>query len=322
MIELLDQYIGAEVILDEDNPSNLATVKSRVIRDFNGRLVGKGHTNPLLDTREYEVEFMDGTTDRYFANVIAENLWRQCDGEGKQFQIIKEINDHRKNDRALSKDDGFIVKSNGDKVPKKTTVGWDVLVEWNDGSTQWIPIKDVKESNPIDLAEYAVANKIAEGPAFAWWVPFVLRKRHRMINKVKKKYWKTTHKFGIKLPHSVEEALQFDKDNENHLWEDAVKKEMNKAQVAYRLMEDVTPEEAEEGNSPKLIGYQGIECHIVFDIKIDFTRKARFVAGGHMTEAPASLTYSSVVSRDSVRIAFLVGALNEVDWHAILVMRI
>ena len=32
-----------------------------------------------------------------------------------------------------------------------------------------------------------------------------------------------------------------------------------------------------------------------------------------MTEAPASLTYSSVVSRDSVKIAFLYGALNDLD---------
>ena len=31
------------------------------------------------------------------------------------------------------------------------------------------------------------------------------------------------------------------------------------------------------------------------------------------TEAPASLTYSSVVSRDSVKIAFLVGAINDLD---------
>ena len=52
---------------------------------------------------------------------------------------------------------------------------------------------------------------------------------------------------------------------------------------------------------------------MVFDIKMDFTRKARFVAGGHMTEAPASMTYSSVVSRDSVRLAFLIAALNDID---------
>jgi len=55
-----------------------------------------------------------------------------------------------------------------------------------------------------------------------------------------------------------------------------------------------------------------------FDIKMDgeFTRKARFVAGGHTTEAPASTTYSSVVSRESVHIAFLVAALNDLDIFA------
>jgi hypothetical protein len=46
---------------------------------------------------------------------------------------------------------------------------------------------------------------------------------------------------------------------------------------------------------------------------MDFTRKARFVVGGHMTEAPSSITYSSVVSRESVKIAFLIAALNDLD---------
>jgi hypothetical protein len=55
-----------------------------------------------------------------------------------------------------------------------------------------------------------------------------------------------------------------------------------------------------------MIGYQEIRCHLVFDVKMDFSRKARFVAGGHMTEAPASMTYASVVSRDSVRLGFLI----------------
>ena len=52
---------------------------------------------------------------------------------------------------------------------------------------------------------------------------------------------------------------------------------------------------------------------MIFDIKMDFTRKARLVAGGHMTDTPASLTYSSVVSRESVRIALLLAALNGLD---------
>jgi len=52
---------------------------------------------------------------------------------------------------------------------------------------------------------------------------------------------------------------------------------------------------------------------MIFDVKMDFTRKAIFVAGGHMTNPPSAITYSSVVSRDSVRIAFLLAALNEID---------
>lgn len=46
---------------------------------------------------------------------------------------------------------------------------------------------------------------------------------------------------------------------------------------------------------------------------MDFTRKARLVAGGHKTAPPTQLTYSSVVSRESVRVAFLLAALNDVD---------
>jgi hypothetical protein len=46
---------------------------------------------------------------------------------------------------------------------------------------------------------------------------------------------------------------------------------------------------------------------------MDFTRNARFVAGGHLTDTPGSITYSSVVSRDSIWIAFLIAGLNNLD---------
>ncbi|KAL7568472.1 hypothetical protein ACA910_012183 [Epithemia clementina (nom. ined.)] len=57
-------------------------------------------------------------------------------------------------------------------------------------------------------------------------------------------------------------------------------------------------------------GYKLIPCHMVFDVKTDLTRKARLVAGGHETDPPKESTYSSMVSRDSVRIAFLIASLN------------
>jgi hypothetical protein len=61
------------------------------------------------------------------------------------------------------------------------------------------------------------------------------------------------------------------------------------------------------------VSSQQIPCHIVFDAKMDFPRKARFVARGHKTNPPIAHTYASVVSRDSVRIAFLIATLNDLD---------
>jgi hypothetical protein len=52
-----------------------------------------------------------------------------------------------------------------------------------------------------------------------------------------------------------------------------------------------------DDGSKKPVGYKEIKCHMIFDVKMDFTRKARFVAGGHKTDPPTSITYLSVVSR-------------------------
>jgi hypothetical protein len=52
---------------------------------------------------------------------------------------------------------------------------------------------------------------------------------------------------------------------------------------------------------------------IIFDVKMDFRRKARLVAGGHVTDPPTWDTYSSVASRESVRTGFLLAALNELE---------
>ena len=68
-----------------------------------------------------------------------------------------------------------------------------------------------------------------------------------------------------------------------------------------------------EGDTPP--GYQETKCHLIFDIKMreNFRCKAHLVAGGHMADTPTTLTYYSVVLRDSVRIALTIAALNEID---------
>ena len=188
-------------------------------------------------------------------------------------------------------------------------------VEWKDGSSEWVPLVDLKHSNPLELAEYAVSNQLQEEPAFKWWVKDVLRRRDRIISKVKARYWRKTHKFGIRIPKTVKEALEIDKATGINFWELAIQKEMANVRIAFEKGAH-TVEEMRDGKV--LPGYQEIGCHMIFDIKMDgnFTRKARFVAGGHTTDPPASITYSSVVYRDSVRIAFMLAALNDLDVFA------
>ena len=125
-----------------------------------------------------------------------------------------------------------------------------------------------------------------------------------------------SHKYGIKLPKTAEEALRLDRINGNDLWEKAIKKEMAKVRVAYEPNDKYTPEEVRHGKAPDFRGYQKITCHLVFDVKMDFTRKAWFVANGSGMETPASMTYSSVMFRDSVRLAFPIAALNDLDIKA------
>ena len=65
---------------------------------------------------------------------------------------------------AVPKTDMYVVTCRGQKRPK-TTCGWKLLVRWKDGSESWIHFKDLKESHPVELAEYAKARGIADNHA-------------------------------------------------------------------------------------------------------------------------------------------------------------
>ena len=158
-------YITAEVLLPKGDEFKVGTVILRIINS-DGTSVGRSNDNPILDTREYEVEFGDGVVLEYAANVIAENLYSQIDTEGNRHVLIDSIIDHKKDSQATPKDDEY-VELNGKRTRRITTKGWKLCVQWKDGSTSWEPLKRVKESYPVEIAEYAVANKIASEPAFA-----------------------------------------------------------------------------------------------------------------------------------------------------------
>jgi len=290
-----DEYLSAQVILPVGGELRRGQVTRR-LRDANGNPLGTRNTNPLLDTREYEVNFPDGSSGSYLANVIAENIYAQVDQEGRSYTLLDEIIDHEV-DPAID----------GVDLPRFTTRGWRFLVAWKDGSSSYVPLKEMKNTYPVETADYAIRNRLDEKPAFRWWVPHVTKRRHRLIGKLKKgktKYWSRTHKYGIELPKSVTEALEIDRRTGTSYWRDAIDKEMKNVSPAFKFMDD--------DKAP--IGYKHITCHMIFDVKmVGLVRKARFVAGGHLTDPPVESVYSSVVTRESVRIMFLVAALNDLQ---------
>jgi hypothetical protein len=182
-----DTYLNMEVALPGSLDGNVRA--GRVVkrmRDANGIPTGVANENPLLDTRLYEVQFVDGSQQALVANAIAMNMFAQVDEEGHRHVMLKEISDFRKDASAVTAQDAMFTMPNGTVRRRQTTKGWSLLAEWKDGSSNWIPLKDLKNSHPLEVAEFAVASRIAEEPAFAWWVPYTLRKRNRIIAKVKK----------------------------------------------------------------------------------------------------------------------------------------
>ena len=73
----------------------------------------------------------------------------------------------------------------------------------------------------------------------------------------------------MRIPRSIEEAYKLDQVNGNTLWKDAIAKEMKNVSVAFEILEDYE-------NLP--VGYQPVTCHLIFDVKMDFTRKVSLCA--------------------------------------------
>ena len=104
-----------------------------------------------------------------------------------------------------------------------------------------------------------------------------------------------------------------DKEAGDESWDKALNKEMCKVKVAWQWVDGVTPNKSRPGLVKDLIRNQEIKCHVIFDIRMEFQLKARFVAGGHTTEESNSITYSSMISREIICIGFLSAYLHGID---------
>ena len=180
---------------------------------------------------------------------------------------MERIADYERDDAmALSKTDKFVVSRRGQKQLRKTAVIWKLLIRWTDSSESRTHLKDMKELHPIEVAEFAKARGMLDEPVFQWWVPHILRKRDVIISMAKSRIRKTTYKHIIELPTSQSHAHEIDRKNKNKFWRDTIGKEIMNVIIDFELLltgEKVAP------RWNKVIG------HLVFDVKIDFPRKAR-----------------------------------------------
>jgi hypothetical protein len=308
MQSITDQLVGLELNLPQGEMMLPAKVIGVAMND-DGHVIGNPNENPILNTTLYEVQFSDGMIKTYAANTIAENVYNMVNEDGETATIFDGIIGHKKNKNAVDTKDRFVTIKDR-RYPRKTTAGWHFEVAFKDGSSrssQWIPLKELKESHPVQVAEYVTAKGIAQEPAFRWWVPYTLKKMKAIVSAVKSRLKHTTHKYGVEVPRSFNHAKQLDKKNGNTLWIDAWEKEMTNVSIAFEILE--------EGESAPS-GWKQSSGHLIWDVKMDFTRKARWVKDGHRTADPITSNYAGVVSRDSVRIALTYAALNELDVFA------
>ena len=114
-----------------------------------------------------------------------------------------------------------------------------------------------------------------------------------------------TYKYGVEIPHTIEEAKAIDEKTGTVLWMDSITKEQTNSGCAFKFnSKDAMPK-----------GYTKIAPHIVFNMKLGMlARKARLCTDRHKVPGlPKKSTYISVPSRDLVRIFFLLGALNGLE---------
>ena len=296
-----DRLLNAEILVQAEE----GQVSGKVIKWVfgpDGKVTGKYDNKPYLNSFMYEVEIADGRIKEYGANIIAENMLTQVDSDGFGLSLIEGIIDYKRDDsEAIPKTDKYITTARGQRRLHKTTAGWKLLENWRDQSESWVKLSELKESHPVEAAEFAKSRGIDDESAFAWWVPHMLKKRNTIISAMKMRLQKTTHKYGIGIPTSINPAMEIDRENENTMWKDALALEMFNVGVSFEILE--------EGQAAPP-GWNKASGHLIWDVKMDFTRKARWVLDRHKTPDPIGSTFAGVVSLESVRIAFTYAALN------------
>jgi predicted transcriptional regulator len=121
-VDTYDQYVGDQVRFPIGDDVRYGKVMQRK-RSLDGTVKGCANDNVIMDTRTYEVEFPDGLNDEYTANVIAENMYAQCDEAGNQFNMMEVIVDNKTDGHAVDRADISSVMEAINKSARQPRVG-------------------------------------------------------------------------------------------------------------------------------------------------------------------------------------------------------
>ena len=183
---------------------------------------------------------------------------------------------------------------------------------WRNGEVSWVSADALKEQNPWIIAKYAAQQGLTKHKDFEWTVNYlesqqVIANAARIQAMTAKSNYGQKFKFGVQIPMNTSHALRLDHVGNNSLWKDATDVELDSINAfeTFKVLEDTEVMPA---------GYIKIPYHLIYDCKFDGRRKARLVAGGHKTpDAPPEETYSGVVSMDTIRMAFVLSAMNNLE---------
>ena len=165
---------------------------------------------------------------------------------------------------------------------------YNVQVKWETGEITFEPLSIIAADDPVTCAAYARENDLL---ALEGWCRFrSLVKKDEVLartikqSKIRQVRRSQTYMFGYLIPRNYMEAMQFDSENKNSKWYDAIKLEME-SMLEYKVFKKwnkaILEKHKKVTNPPK--GYHGIKVHLVFAIKFDGRYKARLVADGHLT---------------------------------------
>ena len=199
---------------------------------------------------------------------------------------------------------------------------YNVQVEWETGEITVEPLSIIAADDPITCAAYAKENDLL---VLGGWRRFKsLAKKDKVLataikqSKIRQVRRSQTYMFGYLIPRNYMEAMQFDSENKNSKWYDAIKLEME-SMLEYKVFKKwdkaILDKHKKVTNPCK--GYHRIKIHLVFAVKFDGRHKARLVADGHLTPEPIENIYSGVVSLRNLRLVIFLGKLNHLElWGA------